>query len=305
MRKGILGILMVIAATYIVSVPVYAEIVTYSDDCVSFEYDDEMYGTIKKSVEDDGVRRYTAESYEGNFETYIHVLNIDGYVNMLSNNENPPTRENYKEVILNDEDSAAYKKSFTNDDKDEVILINTWNGCITYQKIIAESNTTFLLVGYEAANDNESKVGKGFRTIYDSVSASEEFSLIDFSAIDIVDKTEIIHGKKEAYDYSKNVELDKDTKKFIGRVVQELMQYNIDTTINLNIGNGGEDMMRIKQVDNTVVVNGSFSHNFADYEFKVEFSYEMKNEWSGTYDTIYVNINDIDLYGSYKEIETE
>lgn len=303
MKKRFFGLMAILTTILLTPVLASAETVAYSDDCVSFEYDNEMYGTIKKSVEDDGIRRYNAESYEGNFETYIHVLNIDEYVNMLSNSENPPTRENYKEVILNDEDSSAYKKSFTNNDKDEVKLISTWDGCITYQKIIAESDTTFLLVGYKAVNDNESKVGKGFRTIYDSVSPSEEFLSIDFSTIDTAERIEIIHGKKEAYDYGKDIELDKDTKKFIGRVVQELMQYNIDTTINLNIGNGGEDMMKMEQVDNIVVVDGSFSHNFSDYEFKVEFSYEMENEWSGTYDTIYININNLDLYGSYKELE--
>lgn len=304
MRKIFFRLFMVMVFAFINFVPASAEVVTYSDDCVSFQYDDKIYGTIKKSVED-GTRRYRAESHSGDFDTYIHVLNIDGYVNMLSGRENPPTKENYKKVILSEEDSDFRKTVFTSDRKDEVRSIDGWNGYVTYQKIIAESDTTFLLVGYEAVNDNESKISRGFRTIYDSVSASEEFLSINFSTIDTVDRTEIIHGKKEAYDYSKDVELDKDTKKFIGRVVQEIMQYNIDTTVNLNIGNGSEDMMRMKQVDNTVVVDGSFSHNFADYEFKVEFSYEMENEWSGTYDTIYVNINNIDLYGSYKEIETE
>lgn len=99
-------------------------------------------------------------------------------------------------------------------------------------------------------------------------------------------------------------ELNSDTKKFLGRVAQELLQYNIDSVINLGIGTGGEDSLKISECGGVAEVSGTCEHDGKTYDFTTEFTYKSQSEWDGTYETIYVGANGIDLYGEYKEIKS-
>lgn len=98
-------------------------------------------------------------------------------------------------------------------------------------------------------------------------------------------------------------DLPEDTKLFLGRVAQELLQYNIDTGVNLNIGMGGEEDLSIEECAGNAIVRGECEYNGKTYNYVTEFTYDSKDEWNGTYDTIYIGVNDLDLYGKYTPME--
>lgn len=96
-------------------------------------------------------------------------------------------------------------------------------------------------------------------------------------------------------------DLDSDTKKFICRIAEELMQYNINPMVSLGIGTGGEDSLEIKECDGLAEVRGNFSYDGKIYSFITQFNYSNTDEYTGTYDTRYVSVNNIDMIGEYKE----
>lgn len=110
-------------------------------------------------------------------------------------------------------------------------------------------------------------------------------------------------GKLYPWIISTEEELPQETKLFLGRVAQELLEYNIGNGINLGIGTGGEEELSIRECAGVAVVEGQCEFNQKTYNYITEFTYESENEWSGTYDTVYVGVNDVDLYGEYSDIE--
>lgn len=90
---------------------------------------------------------------------------------------------------------------------------------------------------------------------------------------------------------------------FLGRVAQELLQYNIGGGVNLAIGSGGENNLSIEECSGIAIVRGSCEYLGNSYDFVTEFTYESESEWNGTYDTVYVGANNIDLYGEYTPME--
>lgn len=97
-------------------------------------------------------------------------------------------------------------------------------------------------------------------------------------------------------------ELDKDTKKFIGRVAQELLNYN-NISASLNITGGGEDNLEYQVCYNLAIVTGTCENDGKTYNFLMEFTFQNTSEWVGTYDTICVILNDVTTYGEYIPIE--
>lgn len=98
-------------------------------------------------------------------------------------------------------------------------------------------------------------------------------------------------------------DLPQETKLFLGRVAQELLRYNIDTSVDLEIGVGGEENISIEECAGIAIVRGICEYNGNSYDFTTEFTYESENEWNGTYDTVYVGVNNLDLYGEYTPME--
>ena len=109
----------------------------------------------------------------------------------------------------------------------------------------------------------------------------------------------------EAYPWIVNTEddLSQETILFLGRVAQELISCNIDASISLEIGIGGEENLSIQECAGVAVVKGQYEFNQKTYNYITEFSYESESERTGTYDTLYIGVNDVDIYGEYKNIE--
>lgn len=115
-----------------------------------------------------------------------------------------------------------------------------------------------------------------------------------------------VNSEGEAYPWiiiNTEDDLSQETILFLGRVAQELIKSNIDASISLDIGIGGEENLSIQECAGVAVVKGQYESNQKTYNYITEFTYESENEWTGTYDTLYIGVNDVDIYGEYKNIE--
>lgn len=123
------------------------------------------------------------------------------------------------------------------------------------------SNKTLFIRKSVGANDSEGVDPIKEREIFAELSKQDWFDynniycitfgadsslFISFNEYDIKNGTVLISGSPIKYPWLINTEdeLTGDAKKFIGRVVQELLQYNIDHSIDLGIGSGGEDALK-------------------------------------------------------------
>ena len=97
-------------------------------------------------------------------------------------------------------------------------------------------------------------------------------------------------------------EIDGDLKTFLGLVADELLKAN-GIWGNLEIGMGGENSLNFQVCDKLAVVSGTCEVDGKTYNFVTEFTYKYKSKYDGEYDTIYVGVNDVPLYGEYTEIE--
>ena len=97
-------------------------------------------------------------------------------------------------------------------------------------------------------------------------------------------------------------EIDGDLKTFLGLVADELLKAN-GIWGNLEIGMGGENSLNFHVCDKLAAVSGTCEVDGKTYNFVTEFTYKYKSKYDGEYDTIYVGVNDVPLYGEYTEIE--
>ncbi len=97
-------------------------------------------------------------------------------------------------------------------------------------------------------------------------------------------------------------DMPQENKLFLGRVAQELLFNNISGVV-LETEKGWEEKLSIEECAGIAVVRGQFEKDGKTYNYVTEFTYEMESEYDGTYDTIYIGVNDIDLYGEYSPIE--
>lgn len=142
----------------------------YSGDIVSFEYAEDLYGTIEY-LEQDSTIYYNCESFSGNYSVSIRVINFDGYEQLTG-----VGKDEYVDFIIKNEDNAAFTINIVEEsDYPERKSIEKMEGNISYTKIIGESPTGFILVELDEINENESIIGDMFRNIYDSVSATDEW----------------------------------------------------------------------------------------------------------------------------------
>ena len=97
-------------------------------------------------------------------------------------------------------------------------------------------------------------------------------------------------------------DLPQENKLFLGRVAQELLLNNISGAV-LETEKGWEEKLSIEECDGIAIVRGQFENDGKTYNYVTEFTYEMESEYDGTYDTIYIGVNDVDLYGEYTPME--
>lgn len=111
------------------------------------------------------------------------------------------------------------------------------------------------------------------------------------------------YGVRTAWLINTEDDIEEEKLRFLGRVAQELVDYNINGSIYLDIGNGGEDNLTVEECNGYATVRGECEHDGRTYDFITEFSYTMESETTGKYDTIYVGANGLDLYGEYEPLE--
>ena len=142
-----------------------------------------------------------------------------------------------------------------------------------------------------------------YNDIYSLVFASDSGRLLLDVTYDVDNGTETSNMGTNLFPWliKNGDDLDSDTKKFIGRTAEELMQYNINPMVNLGIGTGGENSLEIKECDGLAEVRGDFSYDGKDYSFITQFTYSNTDEYTGTYETRYVSVNNIDMVGEYNE----
>ena len=98
-------------------------------------------------------------------------------------------------------------------------------------------------------------------------------------------------------------EIDSDLKTFLGLVADELLEAN-GIHGDLKIAMGGEDALDYQVCQKIAVVSGSCEMDGKTYNFVTEFTFKFKSKYDGEYDTIYVGVNDVPLYGKYADIDS-
>ena len=96
-------------------------------------------------------------------------------------------------------------------------------------------------------------------------------------------------------------DLEEDEIRFLWNVTEEILRYN-DIFMYTDESQDGFDRMEIEVWSNFAVCSGSVKNEGKEYSYIIEFAYEMKNASSGTYDTKYVEINNLKMFGDYIDI---
>lgn len=97
-------------------------------------------------------------------------------------------------------------------------------------------------------------------------------------------------------------DLDAKTINFLGNVAEELLYNNLDDYIESNPGGVDDSKIDIKESNGIAEISGNVKSSGKDYKFVVQFTYEIDENMNGTYNALYVGLNDVPVYGEYKEI---
>lgn len=98
-------------------------------------------------------------------------------------------------------------------------------------------------------------------------------------------------------------ELDDSLVLFIGNVTKEILHSNINDYLDSNPGGIDSSKIDIKESNGVAEVTGNVNSGGKEYEFSVQFTYEVDESMNGTYNTLYVGLNDVPIYGEYNDID--
>lgn len=98
-------------------------------------------------------------------------------------------------------------------------------------------------------------------------------------------------------------DLSDDERRFLLRIAQELLQGTIDTSLSLDIGAENECDCSIKECNGLVEISGVANLDSIDYNFTVQFTYETTDYQDGTYNELYLGVNNIDMFGTNVKFE--
>lgn len=99
-------------------------------------------------------------------------------------------------------------------------------------------------------------------------------------------------------------ELDDSLVIFLGNVTKEILHNNISDYLEENPGGIDSSKIEIKESNGIAEVNGNVKSDGKEYEFSVQFTYEVDESMNGTYNTLYVGLNDVPIYGEYNDISS-
>lgn len=150
--------------------------------------------------------------------------------------------------------------------------------------------------------------GFDYDNIYSITFSSASGMFICFTTYDVSNGILTLEGIPYQYVWITNSEkdLEKDKIMFLERVTKEILAYQLDFGVELITGDSENYLLSIEEchdgVDGVAKVIGNCIHDNREYPFIVEFKYYQKNETEGKYETLYVNINELELYGKYYEL---
>lgn len=98
-------------------------------------------------------------------------------------------------------------------------------------------------------------------------------------------------------------DLSDDERRFLLKIAQELLQGTVDTSLSLNIGAENECSCSIKECNGLVEMSGVANLDSIDYNFTVQFTYETADYQDGTYNELYLSVNNIDMFGTNVKFE--
>lgn len=166
MKKKILT--MALVGAFMFPTVTYAGTLSYSGDIVSFDYAEDLYGTIEY-LEDDAAYHYSCKSHSGNYSVSINIISFESYENLHG-----VGKEEYESFLIKEEDNVALKSTIVEDsDVPEKKTIEKMEGDVTYTKIVAESPNGFIIAVLNEKNENDSTIGNQFRDIYNSIKPNE------------------------------------------------------------------------------------------------------------------------------------
>lgn len=156
------------------SVPIYAKPVTFSDDFVSFTYDDEPYQLITKT----------------SFSNYLWYY-VETDLQITLGNHWPSSSVS---IRLEKDTEDAYLDSFfypeglpdtvvIDDLSDNEKTYTYINGAVYYRKLIATHDDQYIVASFYAS-DEESENAQYCHSIYDSIAPTDTFSVNGFLLVD-------------------------------------------------------------------------------------------------------------------------
>lgn len=189
----------------------------------------------------------------------------------------------------------------------------------------ADNNTKTLFIqanlSYDTKDDKYMNFVNNERDIFKEMSTKEWFDyeviyLLNFSGNSgrVYDFKEynLSEGTLIAYGYENVIklpwiiktkeELDDSTINFLGNVTEELLFYHVDDYIGENPGGIDFDDIEIKESNGIAEVSGNVKSGGKDYKFVTQFTYEIDEGMNGTYNALYVGLNDVPVYGEYEDI---
>ena len=164
-------------------VPVSAEVQTYSDDYISFEYDDEMIGSIEKhsmlNAEYFTIQYYMNTSIKKDDATDNYAcITITSNEQRIKNSKSDGETEMTVRTLIS-EDPITTQIEYKDD-----------SGIISIDKIVAERPDQCVISSI-SSNDNESKEYSYCKLFADSAAVSDKFNEKGYDYSDPVDDTEI------------------------------------------------------------------------------------------------------------------
>lgn len=187
MKKILAGLLI----GTMLAVPVSAEIQTYSDDYISFEYDDEMIGEIAKRIE----YEYDYDYIEYYVRTMIRSKQEKGTVAKILITSSPTTVD----VLFTEEDTEDYTVTLESDDpltsKKE---FRKENEGTNFNKVLAQHGDQYV-ISIISTNEIGSERYNNCKNIVDSVVVSNNFIENGYIPKDTQEKyeeEEILYNKR-------------------------------------------------------------------------------------------------------------
>ena len=97
-------------------------------------------------------------------------------------------------------------------------------------------------------------------------------------------------------------ELEDSVVIFLINVTKEILRNSANDYLESDPGEIDNSKIRIKESNGIAEVGGNIDSSGNEYEFLVQFTYEIDDNMDGTYNTLYAGLNDVSIYGEYNDI---